>query len=74
MRDIIRVYLNLCILCLLFFNIKDEKHILDDSIPEVNATAIEQFINSDFKDRVRLGIKKQSLITLEQNISDPRDL
>lgn len=74
MRNMLRIFLFMSILSALFFNLTDENYLKDKSYNEIETTRMDDFEIDEFKERIRLGIYKQSLLRLEQNIADQRDL
>ncbi len=74
MRNMLRIFLFMSILSALFFNLTDENYLKDKSYNEIETTEMDDFEIDEFKERIRLGIYKQSLLRLEQNIADQRDL
>lgn len=73
MRSTLKLLLNLIILAPLFINKQDERVLNKDSAHITEAAALDNQVNH-FKERIKLGVEKQSLSRLELSVGEQRDL
>ena len=69
-----RILLYFTILIVLVFNIQDEKNIKNNSIYNLESSSLDHSQINHFKERIRLGLKKQSIMLLDQHAGEQREL
>lgn len=74
MGSTFRILLYFVILIIFVCNIQDGRNLKENSIYNLESSSLDQSQINHFKERIRLGLKKQSLISLEQSVGEPREL
>ncbi|WP_228235807.1 hypothetical protein [Allomuricauda sp. M10] len=72
MRSASRILLNLIILAMLIIYKQDERILNKDSKYISEAKTLEELQEIQFKHRIEVGVRKQSLARLELNVGEQR--